>query len=66
VGEAGLLVAPEVAPLAEAMQRVLDDPALRERLREQGLARARRFSWSATARATLAVYERVATGPASI
>lgn len=60
VGDAGLLVAPEATPLAEAIQRVLDDSDLRERLRERGLERARQFSWAATAQATVAVYEQVA------
>jgi alpha-1,3-rhamnosyl/mannosyltransferase len=60
IGDAGLLVAPEVTPLAEALQTLLDDPALRESLRERGLARARRFTWAATAKQTINVYERVA------
>jgi glycosyltransferase involved in cell wall biosynthesis len=60
VGDAGLLVAPNVSPLAEAMQRLLDDPALRDDLRDRGLKRAALFSWEATARRTIAVYERSA------
>lgn len=60
IGEAGLLVVPEIAPLAAAMQTVLDDAGLRERLRVEGLSQAQRFSWSSTARATLAVYEHIA------
>lgn len=60
LGTAGLLVTPEVAPLAEAMQTVLDDAGLRDRLRVQGLAQAQRFSWTSTAHATLAVYEQAA------
>ncbi len=42
--------------LAEAMRRIASDPALRSSLRHAGLARARRFSWQQTARATRAVY----------
>ena len=60
VGDAGLLVAPEVTPLAEALQTLLDDAALREQLRERGLERARHFTWAATAQQTIVVYERVA------
>jgi glycosyltransferase involved in cell wall biosynthesis len=59
VGDAGLLVAPEVEPLAEALQTLLDDPVLRANLVKRGLARARQFTWAATARQTLAVYQRV-------
>ena len=60
VGEAGLLLPPkDVAAWTEALGRVLRDSALRARLRAQGLARARQFTWEAAARQTLAVYERV-------
>jgi alpha-1,3-rhamnosyl/mannosyltransferase len=59
VGDAGLLVPPQRAPLADAMQRLLDDAALRAHLRERGLVQAQRFSWTRTARETLSVYERV-------
>lgn len=55
-GDAALLVEPEAVPLADALGRVLDDPLLRERLREAGLARAAQFSWERTATETLAVY----------
>lgn len=60
VGDAGLLVAPEVTPLAEALQRLVDDPALREDLSSRGLHRASGFTWAETARQTIAVYEQVA------
>jgi len=59
-GGAALLVDPTPAPLAEALGRVLADPALRERLREAGLTRAAQFSWERTARETLAVYRAAA------
>jgi alpha-1,3-rhamnosyl/mannosyltransferase len=62
IGDAGMAVAPDVMPLAEALQRLLDDPALRDTFRERGLARARRFTWAETARQTIAVYEDVASG----
>jgi glycosyltransferase involved in cell wall biosynthesis len=57
---AALHVAPTAEPLAEALGQVLADPALRERLRAAGLARAAEFSWERTARETLAVYRAAA------
>jgi glycosyltransferase involved in cell wall biosynthesis len=59
-GGAALLVEPAPGPLAEALERLLAEPALRERLRLAGLARAAQFSWERAARETLAVY-RTAT-----
>ena len=44
--------------IADAVQDVLGDAAAAERLRVAGLERACRFTWSATARATLESYER--------
>ncbi|HXF56418.1 MAG TPA: glycosyltransferase family 1 protein [Actinomycetota bacterium] len=56
-GEAALLVDPRsTADLAGAIERVLTDGALAERLREAGRAWAGRFSWDETARRTLKVY----------
>ena len=57
---AALLVDPAPQPLADALERLLADPALRERLRLAGLARAAQFSWERTARETLTVYRAVA------
>lgn len=45
--------------LAQALQRVLEDPALQQRLRDDGLARAATFSWDRAARETLAILHRV-------
>jgi glycosyltransferase involved in cell wall biosynthesis len=59
VGEAGLTVDPvDSEGLAEAMNQVLGDGALRQSMREQGLARAGRFSWARAARETVEVYRR--------
>jgi len=59
-GDAAILVEPaDGAGLAAALQRVLDDAGLRERMTAQGLAQAQRFTWDNTARRTLAVYESV-------
>jgi glycosyltransferase involved in cell wall biosynthesis len=61
VGDAGLMAPPHDAnAFAEAIVRVLDDGALREALRERGLAQAARFTWRTTAERTLAAYEAVA------
>jgi glycosyltransferase involved in cell wall biosynthesis len=60
VGDAALTFSAEnPQALASAIRAVLDDPALRGRLRASGLARAQVFNWDATARGTLGVYERV-------
>ncbi len=50
--------------MAAALERLSGDGALRASLRERGLARARRSTWTATARQTLEVYRRVLAGPA--
>jgi glycosyltransferase involved in cell wall biosynthesis len=61
-GDAALQVSPDDAlSLAQALQRVLTDAALRQQMKAQGLQQATRFSWSRTAQETLAVYERVIT-----
>ncbi|HTA32896.1 MAG TPA: glycosyltransferase family 1 protein [Solirubrobacteraceae bacterium] len=58
-GEAALLFEPhEESAIAQALRQVLGDEALRERLRELGLARAREFTWERTARLTLETYAR--------
>ncbi len=59
VGEAGLTVDPtDSEGLAEAMNQVLGDKALRQSMRERGLARASLFSWTKAARETIKVYRR--------
>jgi glycosyltransferase involved in cell wall biosynthesis len=58
-GDAALLFDPDdPRALALALDRLLRDAALRDDLRARGLERCRRFSWRATARATLASYRR--------
>ena len=57
VGDAALLFPPgDVATLAAALSRVLDDPGLRERLSQAGRERAAQFTWQRTAAATVAAY----------
>jgi glycosyltransferase involved in cell wall biosynthesis len=61
VGDAGLLVDPEdTAALQAAMERVWREPDTKSALVQRGLERAPRFSWDEAARATRAVFERVA------
>jgi glycosyltransferase involved in cell wall biosynthesis len=60
-GDAGLLLPPgDPAAWADALERVLGDPALEADLRQRGPAQAARFSWARAARETLAVYRRIA------
>jgi glycosyltransferase involved in cell wall biosynthesis len=59
-GEAALPVDPRsVAGLADALERIVGDRDLSNRLREAGRARAARYSWEETARLTLEVYKSV-------
>jgi glycosyltransferase involved in cell wall biosynthesis len=58
-GDAALLVDPhDVEDIAAGLNRILDDHALRGDLSERGLAHARGFRWSRTARETVQVYHR--------
>ena len=61
-GETGLLVPPrDTAALRAGVERLLADPALRERLGGEARARARkRFGWDAVTDQTLEVYRRAA------
>jgi glycosyltransferase involved in cell wall biosynthesis len=66
VGEAALQIDPRNSEvLTAAMARILRDEALRADLAQRGLVQAARFSWEATARATLEVYRHAARPPAS-
>jgi glycosyltransferase involved in cell wall biosynthesis len=59
-GDAALLVEPRDAnAVAQAVERLLDDPRLAASLRERGLARSRQFDWQRTAELTLAFYRKV-------
>jgi glycosyltransferase involved in cell wall biosynthesis len=60
-GEAAMYVpASDAEALGAAMQRLLTDQPLRERLRMAGLTRAQQFTWEASATKHLAVYRAVA------
>jgi len=61
VGDAALLVDPyDTEALADAVARVLTDPALAADLVARGRARARQFSWARSVDRVRAVYEEVA------
>jgi glycosyltransferase involved in cell wall biosynthesis len=51
VGDAGFLVNPmDDVEMCEGMRRILEDDALRQELRDKGLARSRAFTWHETAK----------------
>ena len=57
LGGAGLLVDPEdPSALEAAMERLVAEPGLARRLAEEGVRRARSFSWTSTAREVVEVY----------
>jgi glycosyltransferase involved in cell wall biosynthesis len=61
VGNAGILVEPsDTNDLASALSRVMEDGSLRQRMSEDGIERAKLFTWQKTASETLDVYKRVA------
>lgn len=63
-GDAARLFDPErPAEIATAIEALLADPAEAERLRVAGRAQAARFTWTATARGTLATYDRALSVP---
>jgi len=59
-GTALLFRAGDVEALASALRDFVSSSSVRQSLREQGLARARDFSWDYNARATLRVYREAA------
>ena len=62
-GDTGLIVPPRNSDaLAAALNRMLDDPALRASVAERAFQRVREMSWTRTARETLNVYGRALNG----
>jgi len=60
MGDAALSVPPQqVAPLSDAIKRLLEDEPLRRALREKGLSRAALFSYEEIARKLVAIYEEL-------
>jgi glycosyltransferase involved in cell wall biosynthesis len=58
-GDAALYFEPtDIDAITAALDQVLGDSELREKLSAGGYEQARKFSWEATAKATLASYER--------
>ena len=55
-GVTGLLVPPDPAALRSALERLLGDPELRDRLGRAGREKAERALWEASTEATIAVY----------
>jgi glycosyltransferase involved in cell wall biosynthesis len=61
VGNAAVLVNPEnVFEIMRALLRVLLDQTVRDKYKQRGDEQVKKFSWDASARQTLAVYETVA------
>jgi glycosyltransferase involved in cell wall biosynthesis len=61
-GDAGLCLPPDDTPAwSQALRRAAHDGLWRTKAQERGLTHARRFSWQATASATLASYRRALT-----
>lgn len=62
VGSAAALVdARDVDAMADALERLLTNETLRQRLHQQGIERASGFTWKRTAEQTIRVYRRVLT-----
>ncbi|MBW1713163.1 MAG: glycosyltransferase family 4 protein, partial [Deltaproteobacteria bacterium] len=59
-GQEGFLVPPgEIEPLARAMDQLLADEDLRQKMGQAAARRARRMTWSATGRQLAAIYQEV-------
>ncbi len=64
VGDAALLINPlDAGAIAEAMARVLEDPALRADLIRRGHERVKVFSWEQAAARTYAAYTEIVRSP---
>jgi glycosyltransferase involved in cell wall biosynthesis len=62
VGNAALLVNPEnIFEISRALYRSLTDTELRARMKEAGMIQSQRFSWEASVRNMISVYEEVAS-----
>ena len=62
-GDAALYFDPtDTEAISAVIERLLQDSALRDRLRAAGPEQARKFSWDATATATLRSYDRTLAG----
>lgn len=69
VGDAAILTDPlDIQGLKNAMQKLINSPELRRKLKEKGKLRAEQFSWRASAKRLLNIYNEVKmeTGNADI
>ena len=63
VGDAALLINPRnTDELSAAILRILQDTSLQQELRQKGFERVKHFTWSASARKMLSVYQKLFTG----
>ncbi|HKW17486.1 MAG TPA: glycosyltransferase family 1 protein [Terriglobales bacterium] len=66
VGNAAVIVNPEnVFEIMRALERVLLDQPLREKMRQRGYEQVKKFSWKDSAAALLAAYEQIVGMPSS-
>jgi glycosyltransferase involved in cell wall biosynthesis len=66
VGHAAVMVNPEnVFEIMRALERVLIDQSLREKMRQRGYEQVKKFSWKNSAEAILEAYEQVVVGRTS-
>jgi glycosyltransferase involved in cell wall biosynthesis len=63
VGDAALQVDPhDIDALSNAMLRLLDDEGLREELRQKGYEQIKDYTWAASARKMLTIYQKLYNG----
>ncbi|MDT0186472.1 glycosyltransferase family 4 protein [Microbacterium sp. ARD31] len=65
LGDGAMLVGPDVGEVASALQRLVEDPELRQRLSKRAIDTSMRFSWAESAAALLDITgrgRRAATG----
>jgi glycosyltransferase involved in cell wall biosynthesis len=63
VGDAALQVDPhDIEALSNAILRLLDDEALREELRQKGYEQIKHYTWAASARKMLTIYQKLYNG----
>jgi glycosyltransferase involved in cell wall biosynthesis len=66
VGNAAVIVNPEnVFEIMRALERVLLDQPLREKMRQRGYEQVKKFSWKDSAAALLAAYEQIVGVPST-
>ena len=62
-GDAALLIDPHnTGELSAAIMRILQDKSLQEELRQKGYERAKQFTWQASARKMLSIYQKLYDG----